>query len=258
MDKETLEKLEKLASLMERGILTKEEMESQKALLLGKTILDPSQATVVTSLGKPQIPPPMTDRDVSEGFIGKSLANKPPKVVFRLAALILAGVVVGIGLFFYHQNTQQQILEMQAVAQQAEEARQKEETARHTAEEARLQAEQAKIREEAARLVTEEAQRQEKEERRIEAKKPKFTAAVTRCDHRCSGLISNCTYAECSIQNIGGSFGIAHVDIDVDHRIQQTIAIAAPGKAQSVNAKFEGVNGSSCKCIVTSSEEYSE
>ena len=245
MDALVIEKLEKLGSLLEKGILTREEFDAQKALLLAPqappapvaaappTVPTPAPAVVqvVAPSPVPSTAPVAAPPPEPQPVVGEVAAKKgAPAGYWNADRVILAIVLVPCVflaapvLLFVGWGIVEGLGDNRPTAQAA---------APPTYEEP------------AAPAPT----------RRAPKKQARFTATPVRCDDRCAGLFDDCTYVECLVTNIGNEAGSAEIDLTVGSRTENDYAFIEEGSSHTSKAEFKGVTGATCACAAVEDTE---
>lgn len=210
-----LEVLEKLAALLEKGLLTPEEFAAEKARIMGTggdagTAGGSSDSNGSSEGGReseglgPENAADESDSDEDEG------APSSPKKKTGLMVLLVALLLLGIAGF-----TVKLKMDADAAKELARQEAERAERERIAAEEARLAAEEERRRAEEERRLEEERRAEQERaaaERAYQASLPAFRTLDMKLDDSCTRLGDYCLTATCLVENTGGSAGTAEVE----------------------------------------------
>lgn len=264
MDAAAIEKLEKLGALLEKGLLTKEEFERQKAALLGSPL--PVSTPSVTEIRVEAAPVSPADSGPSA-----AAAQTPPPTgtgLRRAASFLVTGMigvlilVLGVGAlaatYMISAERDRALAELEATRYAADQARLEQQTTQQMQAIQQAAAEQEKADKEKAEKEAKAKQEAEWERQEndiiandvSEADLPMISGALSKCDDRCSTLLDECTYVECKVTNYGGGPGTAAVTLVADGRTETKSVTLAAGKSKKVKVEFHGFDAATCDCAV--------
>jgi hypothetical protein len=224
MTDDLYDKLERLATLRDRGILSDEEFAAQKAKLLAAGSSTPAAAQPSGPPARQPGPDTITPRPQAErasapptpASLPKEQAPPRKSTVGSVAFLAILAILLPCGGLIVYGN--------------------------HETEKAALEAEAQAARNREAALADQLAREREIRET------PRVALTVSRCDDSCSGLFEACTFVECAAQNVGEVSVEGTVDVVAGETIVRREILLGAGQTDRLSAKFKGVAAKRCEC----------